>query len=304
MGLRKGEREEWRKMKMRYALSVRGLEEYFRAGIKLNAMQEIDVDVAKLSREAREAWLEIFGLGEYEIELRKFAICGGTIYEDGSVSDVAPYVGKTWDWLEQDAVLTQETVEKATLDLARQKRQVEAELQAYLPKWQKALEAYRKRKEEEARKEAEEEAEEEARKERLQNLKWLVEAKKEIDITAKKEKEIQRFLKKFQLQREDIKAVSISDKPYVRLEVQIPLVIEEHKRTLKISNTTYASEEVEATGEAEFSDFANAVAKAVAKQFSDSRVEIVVDGGYVAHLNVVTPPDTIEVASVRVDDDC
>jgi hypothetical protein len=121
----------------------------------------VEFSIQDLDEEARKAWLQLYGTTDNE-RLHSYRIREGQIYEDGSVDKHEPYIDWfTNDWLEQDAVLTPETVGDAVLKALEAYRKVEAELAEYKPKWAEARAKYEKKleerqKQEQAKAEAEE----------------------------------------------------------------------------------------------------------------------------------------------------
>lgn len=293
-------------MELEYKLSDKARQKLLKQGEEYSeAYQTVEFQPADLTPEARECWVEMFGT-DTVAKLRPFEIYGGQIYEDGSVSSDEPYVSYALDWLEQDEILTPQTVSQAILQLHKQYNEVKTQLKECLPEWQKARKQYEeklaKQKAEEKAEKEKREAEEKARQERLANLGWIKQLTQKVAIESEKEAEIKRFCEKFELEPTDLQVDDISDKPYVRLSAIIPVTIGGFERTLEITNKVYhdIGENYE-WEEPEFSDLCKAIADALAEIFN-GEVKIVTDFNRgISYLNVVANGDTINVATAELE---
>ena len=151
-----------------------------------------------------------------------------------------------------------------------------------------------KRKEEEKRRKKEE-----RKKEMLKSIEWVNKLIQEINIENERQKEKERFLKKFSITEDFIvDECKTSNKPFVQLKAEIDLRPAGIDRILKIYNYKFVSEyeyEYYNYTHQGFSDLSKMIAKKLAKIFNGEVKEIRREGR--AYLDVVTENDTIEVAS-------
>lgn len=291
-------------MELEYALSDKAQQQRFKNGEDHTRIKTVQFELIDLSEDARAKWLEMFSTNHFA-QLKLWRVTDG-IYDDGSVSKYKPTLVQSTAWLEQDGVLTPETVSDAIAQLHTQYGEVKAEREKLKPKWEKALAEYQQKqameKAVEEKRKAEQQAQEQARKERLANLGWIQQLTKQLAIENERDAEIKRFSKKFQLETTDLETQEISDKPFVRLSVKIPISIGEISRTLEISNRTYHNIDGEDWWEPpEFSDLCVAIADGLAKIFK-GEVKTVIDYRRgIAYLNVVASEDTINVATCELE---
>jgi len=180
-------------MWLKYKLSDKAVKRLFKQAEDYKAKRRVDFNLADLTPEARQAWLEMFGT-DTGAELRTFYIAGGEIYKDGSVSDRPPVIRKDFgDWLKQDKVLAPEDVSGVIMQLYKQYQDTVSELEAHKPKWETALKAYRARKaaEDEATAKAKAKAEAEAKAKREIMAKtliqpWVTEVARLADLANRK----------------------------------------------------------------------------------------------------------------------
>jgi len=176
-------------MCLTYKLSDKAVKELFRKAEDFGATRRVVFNLGDLTPEARQAWLEMFGTDK-DAELREFYIGGGEVYRDGSVSDRPPMLEHMFgDWLKQDNLLTPETVSDAVLALHQQFRMIKTKLEAYKPKWEKALKAYQERKAAEAKERAKAKAEAKAKREVMAKTliqPWVEEIARLADLANRK----------------------------------------------------------------------------------------------------------------------
>jgi len=291
-------------VELKYKLSDKKVQQLFLAGEDYEAYRKVEFSLNNLTPEARKAWLEMFGTATHA-ELKTFDRAGGKIWQDGSVSSETPRLVQWGNWIEQDEILTPETVSDTILALHKQYKKAKTELEAYIPKWQQALETYQQRKAEvEAKKKAEAEARakaEKERKQRIANLPWVQQLTQKLTVQTEADAEIQRFLTKFSLNPKDITTQTISDKPYVRISATVPIIVAGKERTLEITNRKYDDVVGEGDGEAEFSDLCMAIAKSLAEIFKGEIQTVYNYNRDEAYLNVVTENDTINIATTDLE---
>jgi hypothetical protein len=299
-------------MKIWYKLSDKARAEGIKDGKELEEDQRLEFVASDLTPKARELWVQLFG-NLTQVTLRTPVIRGGRVWSDGSADDDPPCV--SWgDEYKADKVLAVSDLEAVLSSIAAQRAALEAEI---LPQrraeWQKARVAYEARlaerkAKEEAEKKAEAEAEQ-AKAQRMANLPWVKQLTQKLTVLSEAEAEIKRFCQKFALERMDIQTDSISDKPYVRITTTVPITVNGMRRDLNITNKVFTQPqegyEEEQYLPAEFSDLAHSIAKTLAEIFN-GETEIVYNyKREEAYLNVVSPPDTIKVASCTLErDDC
>lgn len=300
-------------MQIKYELTQQKEQELFLAGQEHDETRGVEFALTDLTIEARQAWATMFGRTQTHVELRKYAIRDGIIYKDGSVDDDHPRLSRG-EWFEQPDFITPQNVSEVIMQLYQQFIEKKTELDAYMPKWEAALDTYQQRKakaeaDQKAAKEATAKAEAEAEA-KIAALPWVKQLITELAKQTAGEEELKRFCDKFQLPPEIVQKEVISDKPYLRLTIKIPITIDEFsERTLKIFNRGFENISERADEDywkpAEFSDLSHAIAKILAKIFGGEIQTISNYDRGEAWLNVWTCPDTIEVSSCKLErDDC
>lgn len=296
-------------MKMEYCLSDKAMQAEILAGRTPSQYQTLEFQPSEVSEKARQLWMQIFGSAT-NVTLYTPAIRGGHVYDGGSASSDPPRLDNG-DRYEADKVLAAADLEAVLTSVVAQKQALEAELPQRHETWQKARHAYLARKAKEKiqreKAEAEKKAKVEAQAKHIANLPWVKQLTEKLDIVDKSHAEVSRFLTKFTLAPEDIQTQSVSDSPYVRISVTVPVTVAGMERELKITNRTYedvGEDEYSQFENPEFSDLAEEIAKALAEVFSG---EVQVVANYdrrEAYLNVVTEGDTIQVATCDIAEDC
>lgn len=145
-------------------------------------------------------------------------------------------------------------------------------------------------------KEEEELEEVEEPKERIEEetgeLGWVAELDSMI-IDKRIEKEIDRFCRKYDLSRDNLRSEETSDFPYVNLEYEVPVL--KGRRTVKILNTTFSGEVV---NDVDFDGEAKDVADALVDIFEGEKKILV--RNETACLLVEVDGDIFEVAFKEV----
>jgi hypothetical protein len=136
-------------MKLEYCLSDKAIKQLFLACEDYSRRRVVELQLADLTQEAREAWLELYGINDYA-ELKAYAVFHGEIYSGGSVESTPPQASTNYFYL-QDEILTPQTVSNAVLQALVSKRQAEAEAKKRLPEWEEARKQYEQRRAEETK---------------------------------------------------------------------------------------------------------------------------------------------------------
>ena len=219
----------------------------------------------------------------------------------------------------QGKILATEEARAITLEVLKQIKDYKDNWQENAKECKEKIRAEfeeRRKKREEERKKAEQEKKEKEEKERkireaLLSKDWVKQLKEKMDISDKRQKEIERFKNKYGLIDEELQISETSEKPYVHITAKIDLRPIGIDRTLYIRN--YLPDQfanVDEVGKEVFSDYSQEVASKLA-EILDHEIVVFDDSEddeykYNAYLVVVDKGnhDNIEVASTEIEDDC